>query len=113
MVQKVVSVNLEYGCPTVAEALQKMRNTLSTLKGQGCRAVILIHGYGSTGAGGGIRDGVRKCLSEPSLRGIVRSFFGGEQWEIYKREAFAVCKTLKDYERTAAGNSGVTVVILK
>ena len=56
---KVVELNLENGSPTIQAALQKLKNALSTYKGQGFKVVILIHGYGSTGVGGGIRTAVR------------------------------------------------------
>ena len=110
---KLAVVNLEKGSPTKAQAVQKMKNSLSTYKGLGAKAVILIHGYGSTGVGGGIRIAVKEALAESSMRGIVRFFFGGENWSEYKREAVAVCKQLKEYERTIDRNKGLTVVILK
>jgi len=38
----------------------------------------VIHGYGSTGVGGGIKEAVKKCLNENSMRGIVRMFVDEE-----------------------------------
>ena len=110
---KVAQVNLEYGSPTVAEALQKMKNALTTFKGQGYKAVIIIHGYGSTGVGGAIKAAVRKCLGESAMRGIVRMFVGGEDWTNNKRTAIAFCKMLENYERDICSNFGVTVVVLR
>jgi DNA-nicking Smr family endonuclease len=69
---------LEYNMPTVEVALQKMKNVLTTNKGLGCKAVILIHGYGSSGVGGSIKAAVTRCLSDNSMRGIVRAYVGGE-----------------------------------
>lgn len=113
MVNKVAEVNLEYGMPTVDSALQKMRNSLTTLKAQGCKAVILIHGYGASGVGGSIKTAVSRNLGESSMRGIVRTYAGGEQWFGRKREMLGMCKGLESYERRIANNLGVTVVILK
>jgi hypothetical protein len=110
---KVAELNLEYGSPTVPTALQNMKNSLTTYKGKGCKAVIIIHGYGSTGVGGGIKAAVRKCLGENSMRGIVRMAVGGEEWTNRKRDALSVCKGLESHERRISGNSGVTVVILR
>ena len=67
---KVAELNLEYDSPTIAEALLKMKNALMTYKGQGYKAVIVIHGYGSTGVGGGIKVAVRKCLGENASRDV-------------------------------------------
>lgn len=113
MVKKVVEVNLEMGMPTVEAALLKMKNSLTTYKQQGSKAVILIHGYGASGVGGSIKIAVSKCLAESSMRGIVRAFVSGEQWYIKKREFNDICGSLRDFERKISGNSGITVVILK
>ena len=73
---KVKEVNLEYGTPTADTAVRTMVSQLGTCKGQGCKAVILIHGYGSSGVGGGIKSAVKSKLREPSLSGIVRAYCG-------------------------------------
>lgn len=113
MQNKVVECNLESNMPTIEFAVQKMKNVLTTNKGLGYKAVILIHGYGSSGVGGSIKVAVTRCLGENSMRGIVRTYAGGEQWFNRKRELLAICKSLEGYERRIAGNEGVTVVILK
>jgi hypothetical protein len=110
---KVREINLEYGSPTVDTAVRNMVSQLGTCKGQGCKAVILVHGYGSSGVGGGIKAAVRNKLGEPSLSGIIRSWCGGEHWFEKKRELLGVCGALLDHQRKIEGNPGVTVVILK
>jgi len=111
--EKIKEINLEYGSPTVDAAVRNMVSQLSTCKGQGCKAVILIHGYGSSGVGGGIKSAVRSKLKEPSLSGIVRLSCGGEHWYERKKELLAICQPLKEYQRKIDGNQGVTVVVLK
>jgi len=113
MVNKVAELNIEYGNPTVETALNNMKNSLATYKRQGTKAVIVIHGYGSTGVGGAIKPAVARCLSENSMCGIVRTFVAGENWINRKKEMLSVCKDLGSYERRILGNDGVTVVILK
>ena len=113
MAKKVAVVNLEDSMPTAEAAVQRLKNALTSHKGQGCKAVIVIHGYGSTGVGGAIKTAARKCLGESSLRGIVRTYAAGEQWLIRKKELLAVCRDLEKYERGIANNPGVTVVILR
>lgn len=110
---KVREINLEYGSPTVDAAIRNMVSQLGTCKGQGCKAVILVHGYGSSGTGGGIKTAVRSKLREPSLSGIVRACCGGEHWYEKKKELLALCQPLSEYQRKIDGNQGVTVVILK
>jgi hypothetical protein len=113
MKNKVAEVNLEFGMPAIDIALQNMKNTLTTCKGQGFKAVILIHGYGSTGVGGGIKAAVVRCLDGNSMRGIVRLYVGGEHWLNRKKEIIGLCKDLENYERRIENNEGVTVVILR
>jgi hypothetical protein len=113
MQKKIVSVNLEAGMPTAEAAVVRMKNALTTHKRQGVKAVILIHGYGSTGVGGKIKAAVHKCLRDSSMRGIVRKILPGEDWQDGKREMIGLCKALEDHENHIGNNHGVTVVILK
>ncbi|MDX9872862.1 MAG: hypothetical protein RBT41_10660 [Clostridia bacterium] len=113
MARKVIEFNLEYNHPTVETAVQKLKNALTTFKGQGYKAVIVIHGYGSSGVGGSIKTAVTKCLAESSMRGIVRASAGGEQWSARKKEIVSFCKDLENHELRVANNPGVTIVILR
>lgn len=111
--KKVAEVNLEYDKPAVQEAVLRMKNALTTHKRMGCKAVILIHGYGSTGVGGSIKSAVKKCLAEPGMKGIVRASAGGEQWGEMRRDMLAMCRALERFEDRIRNNDGVTVVILR
>ncbi len=113
MEQKVVEINLEYGNPTVESALLNMVNQLTTQMRRGCKAVILIHGYGSSGTGGSIKAAVRTKLTDNSLKGIVRTAVGGESFMSRRKELYGLCKSLQNYERRVSGNEGITVVILR
>ncbi|PKM88457.1 MAG: hypothetical protein CVU87_07470 [Firmicutes bacterium HGW-Firmicutes-12] len=54
-----------------------MKNSLIDNKKMCYKAVILIHGYGSSGVGGSIKTAVAKCLNDNSLKVIVRTYVGG------------------------------------
>ena len=110
---KVREINLEYGSPTVDTAIRNMVSQLGTSKGMGLKAVILVHGYGSSGTGGGIKTAVKNKLRETSLSGIVRSSCGGEQWYEKKKDLLNICPALAEYQRKIDGNQGVTVVVFK
>jgi len=109
----IKKLNLETGSPNTQDAIQKLKNSLSTFKRQGCKAVVVIHGYGASGVGGSIKTAVRVCLRERSMVGIVRMTVSGEDWVDRKREAISICSALATHEREIAGNSGVTVVVLR
>lgn len=110
---KVKEINLERGFPTVDLAIRDMVGQLGTYKRQGYRALILIHGYGSSGVGGSIKVAVRSKLKESSLRGLVKSYVGGEDWINQKKELVGYCSQLREFESRVSGNQGVTVVLLK
>ena len=102
----VRTVNLEQGMPTVEEALQRMRLELSTSKSLGYRIVRLIHGYGSSGRGGAIRDAVRKN---------VTSAIPGEEFDAFHpatRQLLDRYPSLKQDPDFGRCNQGVTLVIL-
>jgi DNA-nicking Smr family endonuclease len=113
VMSRVAELNLETGMPTAAQAVAKLKNQLTTFKGKGVKAVIIIHGYGSTGTGGIIRNAVRRELTERSLHGIVKAFYRGEEGLTVRMEAIQNCGSLKDFERRVSGNEGVTVVVLR
>ncbi|MBR0599991.1 hypothetical protein [Sinanaerobacter chloroacetimidivorans] len=111
--KKIREINLEYGSPSVDAALRTLVSQLGTCKGQGCKAVVLVHGYGSSGVGGSIKAAVRSKLRESSLQGIVRAYCGGEQWFERKRDFINVCPSLTEVQRKIDGNQGVTIVLIK
>jgi len=109
----IKTLNLEVGNPTTQTAIQKLKNSLSTYKRQGCKAVIVIHGYGASGVGGSIRHAVRTCLRDTSMVGIVRMSVAGEDWLNKKRDAISLCGALANPEHQIEGNQGKTVVVLQ
>jgi hypothetical protein len=60
----IKTVNLKTDMPLVHEALQRLDRELALARQQRCTVLKLIHGYGSTGAGGDIRIAVQKRLYE-------------------------------------------------
>ena len=75
---EVQTINLKKGLPPVYEALQKMKHEISKARSRGFRIVRLIHGYGSTGTGGKIKQAVREELAGMQHRGDVKSFVVGD-----------------------------------
>jgi hypothetical protein len=109
------TINLEAGLPTVDEARKKLLEALQAAARDKVRALKIVHGYGSSGTGGKLRDGVRKSLSLRRKEGKVLHVCPGENWgpmdETARKmlEAYPPLKGDKDYGR---GNYGVTIVLL-
>ena len=60
-------VNIKDGMPTVAEAMNHLKKLIENSKKDSC--IVIIHGYGSTGNGGTIRDKARQCLMDQKKNG--------------------------------------------
>jgi len=108
-------LNIEAGMPTVEEARQQLLQELREAKQSGIRALKIIHGYGSTGKGGALRDGLRKSLLRRRKEGLVTRVIFGEKWSIFEedaREAIECCPELKSDRDLNRSNEGVTIVVL-
>ncbi len=106
-------INLEEGFPTVEEARQKMLRQLEAARRSGNPGVKLIHGYGSSGAGGEIRLSAGRALQEMKRRGEVSVVIYGEDWSIADPAAWTLLKrypALKRDSDLGRKNRGITVV---
>ena len=108
-------INLERGLPTVEQALRRLDTELESCRLQGYRILTLIHGYGSSGKGGAIRDAVRRQLRYYKHRGRINTVVTGEEFssrtgagrQLLRR--FPVLGRHTDLNRA---NPGVTLVVV-
>jgi hypothetical protein len=101
--------------PTVVQALQHLDRELARARQAGCGVVKLVHGYGSTGAGGEIRVAVQRHLAEMAGRGEIRACIFGEDWAKSDEQAWALIKArteLKQDHDLGRRNLGITIVLL-
>ena len=99
--------------PTVAEAMQYLRESLSRLKQEKYGCVLIIHGYGSTGKGGAICKSARQWLKAQERNGKVKSVIFGEEFTIFNFKALELKRRFVELEPlTRMCNNGVTVVEL-
>lgn len=106
-------INLEEGFPTIEEARQRMKRALSVAKQSGCKGVKLIHGYGSTGTGGGIRLAIGRTLQDMRRDGELACVIFGEHWSINDSDTWSLVKrypALKLDSDLGRKNRGITVV---
>jgi len=101
--------------PTVAEALQHLDRELARARQTGCGVVKLVHGYGSTGAGGDIRIAAQRRLTEMAGRGEIRACIFGESWAKSDEQVWALINArpeLKQDHDLGKRNQGITIVVL-
>jgi hypothetical protein len=108
-------VNLEEGLPTVEQARLRMEHELHMARKTGYRAVKLVHGYGSSGAGGALRDELQKDLRRAALNGSIRVFIAGEDWRVSNQGTWDLLKRFPEWKQDSdlgRGNQGISIVVL-
>src|SRR5258708_23548380 len=101
--------------PLVAEALQRLETELAAAAQKKITLLKLIHGYGSTGAGGDIRIAVQKRLLEMTQNGQIRGCIFGENWSQSDDAAWKLLQLqpeLKSDSHLGRRNRGITIVLL-
>ena len=111
-----IEINIKQGSPYVEEALDELTEQLRKCLELGIKAIILIHGYGSSGKGGRIKWAIHDALENNRYSDRVLEYFFGEN-VAYGSEAYqALLKRrpgLKRYlKRFKEGNAGMTVLLL-
>jgi len=109
------TVNLEEGRPAAELAVNKMLEVIGDARRNKVSILTFIHGYGSTGKGGVIRDECRKTLAYLKSKGDIRDFIPGEK---FNRNLPVVRDLLKRFPKLVANrnfnknNRGITLVVL-
>src|SRR5215475_16053212 len=86
-------IDLEKGRPTVFQALGQLNYELGVARREGYEVVKLIHGYGSSGAGGDIRIAVQRRLVEMTRDGQIQSCIFGENWSKSDERTWSLLQT--------------------
>jgi hypothetical protein len=111
----IKTVNLKSDMPSVREALQRLERELAVARRESIALIKIVHGYGSSGAGGDIRIAVQRRLCEMAEAGQIRGCIFGENWA---RSDEISWKLLREREELKSDcdlgrrNQGITIVIL-
>ena len=101
--------------PLIRDALQRLDRELSLAQNEKTTLLKLIHGYGSTGAGGDIRIAVQKRLLQMTQEGQLRACIFGENWSKSDDAAWKLLQShpeLKSDSDLGRRNRGITIVLL-
>lgn len=112
--QPVVTINLKQGLPTVDEAMTRLSRELDAAVAGGARLIKIIHGWGSGGKGGAIRDETRRRLAALQRQHRVGTVVHGEDFgdrTAGGRQVLSRAPPLRD-DRSNFGNPGITIVAL-
>jgi hypothetical protein len=111
----IKTVNLKPDMPSVQEALQRLEREIAVARQGKVLVLKIVHGYGSSGAGGDIRIAVQKRLRELADGGQIRGCIFGENWSKSDETTWRLCQTRSELKSDAdlgRGNRGITVVVL-
>ena len=92
------TVNLEQNLPLASEASVRLSQEIRLAKCSRCRALKVIHGYGSSGKGGALKTACQKLCTERQ-----RSDAG--------RKAIEICPQLKTDVDFGRQNDGITIIL--
>lgn len=101
--------------PSVHEALQRLDREIALARQSKGVMLKIVHGYGSTGAGGDIRIAVQRRLHELREGGQIRGSIFGENWSKTDEATWRLLQTqpaLKSDPDLGRRNQGITIVLL-
>ena len=108
-------VNIKEGMPFAGEALTRLKTSIGAARAQGVRVLSVVHGYGSSGKGGIIREECRKYLDVLRANGQIADFVYGENLGKHAPQGKNLLKRfpqLDNYRDCQVSNPGITVVVL-
>jgi len=109
------AVKLKRGMPTVEQALGRLERELEQARKERCRVLTLIHGYGSSGRGGAIREEIREKLQFLKYRGEINDVLAGEHFSTGNGSGRNLVRRfpfLRQHRDLNKGNRGITLVVL-
>ena len=112
-----IELNIKQDGPYVEEALERLTEYLRKSLEVGIKAIVLIHGYGSSGEGGRIKWAIHDALENNRYSDRVDEYYFGEDVAYGSQAYQALLRRrpgLKRYlKRFKEGNAGMTVLLLK
>ncbi len=111
-----LELNLKRGGPSVEAAIEYLTIHLRRASEMGLKAMILIHGYGSSGEGGRIKWAVHHALENNHYSDRVVEYYFGENVPYGSDSYHALMRkrpNLKNHLKLfKVGNPGITVLLL-
>jgi hypothetical protein len=112
---QIKTVNLKSDRPPVHEALQRLDQEIAIARRENQLCLKVVHGYGSTGAGGDIRIAVQRRLQELAEAGQIRGCIFGENWSKANEDTWRLLQAQGELKRDpdlGRNNLGITIVVL-
>src|SRR5512146_1410533 len=108
------TINLEDGRPTLEHARLRLDHELHVARKEGCAGAKIIHGYGSSGKGGVLREGIQQTLRLATQDGRLAAFVAGEDWRVSDETTWELLKRYPEWKGDRdlnRRNKGISVVV--
>ena len=109
------TINLEAGRPDLDTARRRLLAEIESARSQGVRVLKIIHGYGSSGAGGVLAVGIRKSLRLRVKEGKALAIIPGERFSSDANETRLLLQKyphLRGDRDLNHANPGITIIEL-
>lgn len=112
-----VTINLELGGPSAQEALDALTAYIRTASEIDVRALVVIHGYGSSGTGGIIRKTIREAIENNFFADRVDEWIYGEDLKhhcaLYQNLIKRRPSLKPFFKGFKEGNPGITILLIR
>ncbi|MCM8537783.1 MAG: Smr/MutS family protein [Lentisphaeraceae bacterium] len=112
--RSIKSVNIKDDLPLVDEALSRLEREIASARRSGYKALKVIHGYGSSGRGGAIKQEVHRVIRRMYLNDDVHDWIPGEDFSAEYSETLETLKHhsyLESDEDFRNNNRGISIII--
>jgi hypothetical protein len=111
----VKTINLKQGFPSVEQARLRLKSEIELAKASGLKLLKIIHGYGSSGAGGDLRFALQSTLRRMTDTHEITDCIYGENWRKSDERSWTLLKQLPELKSDpdlGRGNKGIAIVVL-
>ena len=112
---QLITIDIKSERQTVAEAMAQFLVELESYQRGGFKVMKVIHGYGSHGVGGAIRNEFLKKCQQLKNRGKIEDFVCCDQWtpkNTVRKIAINYCPDLLADHELQLLNPGCSIVII-
>ncbi len=111
----IFEFNIKRDRPTVEVARERLLQEIARARKSGVKVLKIIHGYGSSGTGGVLREELREQLVALQKSGAIKQIIFGEQFTMFERataDLVAHYPELRQDDAYNRSNQGVTFIVL-
>ncbi len=113
MCDKCKTIDLEEYRPSADDELKLLQEQIHATRLSKMKALLIIHGYDSSGIGGKIRTKIRPWLIAQETKGKIKAVVLGENFDVYNAKAREINNKYSYFKKYYNQcNHGVTIILI-